>query len=252
VSEVEPSEEEIRRFMQKYYPEYAGNLELGRILYKRFMKKKYGRKGGGGRYARKNIGDISARERVEVEGVIADVYREYEYVGCAVCRRKNCNNPRHRGRRTYVVKSFVLGDNTGTVHVSYIVPKEENGSEIEVGCKVVVRGYVKNYRGNNEIVADSVEVKKKVNIRDVQNDSVEGEEADEPSSSSEPVHEDTEDTDKKSRIDDLLSALGVFGKLKKELFPVVLDRYGLSWDDVKPYVEVVEEGGEEWVVVKKQ
>jgi len=243
----EPSDEEIRRFMEKYYPEYADNLELGRILYKRFMKRRR-HTGGGARYEEYKIGELQPRMRVVVQGVVIEVFEPFEYEGCAVCRRRKCNNPNHRGRKVWVVDGFKVSDGTGTVFCSYIHGKDEEGVDVEEGDVVRVYGFTKLYKNDVEITADKVEIVRK--HPDIQEEN--GSET-ETGSATEPVHTGSAvsgNIDEES-LRNFLEAIDMFGKLKKSLVPQILQRYGLRWEDVSDYLEVIVEDGEEWVRLKK-
>ena len=264
----EPSEEEIRAFMEKYYPEYKDNLDLGRILYKRFARrKKNSNRFNPSRYAPSSLYQASPGMRVVVEGAVIEVSEPYHYEGCAVCKRKNCNNPNHRGRREWSSMGFRFNDGSVNedVYVGFVIPVEDEVQYdwLKPGAIVRVYGYVKEYKGRKEIRADRIEkIKDAPEIEDSapnntgsgsrrSSSGIRGSTGRGSSShvSGSSTSRNTGSID--SAVQDVLDVLDAFGRIRYDLFPTVLDRYGVSMQDMEPYIEVFEEGGRKWVRKKK-
>jgi len=142
------SDSEIVEWMKSHpkYSKYAGNLKLGRILYQR-------EHGGVVREGQKaavlktvaEAKKLPAGSRVTIRGIVADAGRETRYEGCAVCRRKNCSNPNHEGRRTYVFSSYLFGDDTDMMWVISI------DLRLPVGMELELTGTLKEWNGEKEL-----------------------------------------------------------------------------------------------------
>ena len=240
-------EEEIKKWMRQYYPEYANNIELGRILYWRWLKKNIRLAPRKRNYTPVKIRDINNDATfVEIEGVVADKTQS-EYEGCAVCKRKNCDNPEHRGRRYYVVENIYIGDDTGMIWCSRLYPKEEEPEEkIEIGYKIRVRGKVKRYRGEYEIIVDELEILEEKDLNNSQtNTDTEDEEKQTPS------RKDAGDEEPKITVKKLIDVLKGFKGMKYKYLEIMMEKYGLQYKDLEPYLEVYEEDGEKYVRVKE-
>lgn len=158
----EPTDQEVREFMEKYYPEYKDNLELGRIL----LKRRRGNYVASVGYRKVKVGDIpnmKAGDKVELEGVIVQKIKEYTYEGCAVCKKKVCYE--HSGKKKYTNYTFIFSDGSGEVSIS-LLGKEKGFSDFSDGDIVKIRGKIGNGRGYNEVVVDSYDVVRKVKIVD--------------------------------------------------------------------------------------
>ena len=143
------SDEEILRWMRENYPQYADNIELARMLYRRLVQKKKVPRNDSVKAVK--ISELKKpKMRVRIRGVIVEKSVS-EYVGCAICKRKNCKE-HHAGTKRYKFTNFLVGDDTGVIWVGY-------GDEIpfEVGDEVEVVGRTKVFRDNIEVMADSVE-----------------------------------------------------------------------------------------------
>ena len=143
------SDEEILRWMREHYPQYADNIELARMLYRRLVEKKRVPRNDSVKSVK--ISELKKpKMRVRIRGVIVEKSVS-EYVGCAICKRKNCKE-HHAGTKRYKFTNFLVGDDTGVIWVGY-------GDELpfEVGDEVEVVGRTKVFRDNIEVMADSVE-----------------------------------------------------------------------------------------------
>ena len=146
------SENEIREWMEKNYPRYKDNIELGKILYsKEVLKKDYVESTRDDRVTIAELKNRNAGERVKVSGIVAKV-SEFTYLGCPICKKKNCEL-HDEGEVEIKMTSFLLGDNTGTVWCSGsslgYVPKE--------GEEVTVVGKTRKYKGSMELSVFSIE-----------------------------------------------------------------------------------------------
>ena len=169
------SDEEIRKFMEKYYPEWANNLELGRILYEKFKRRLNNK--GGSLVEKVKIGELEdwLGKRVIIEGVITDV-NVSTYVGCPVCHRSARRGCEHLAsgqvqESTIYRVDLSVADDTGSARiVTYPMNEEEYGEylkkDIQVGDVIRVDGVVKKWKGKIEVSADcrSIELVRKVEV----------------------------------------------------------------------------------------
>lgn len=157
------SEQEIKDWMKKNYPEYADNLELGKILYAKFVKKQAVAipRGGDGDYQKKRIVDVKkAGERVIVSGLVVRVDRG-EYFGCAMCKRKVCSE--HKERRKYYTTNLSVGDDSGLIWCGFITAEQ---LDVKEGDEVEIRGRTKDWKGKMEVMADNINFLRRKEMKD--------------------------------------------------------------------------------------
>lgn len=200
------TEDEIRRFMRERFPKYADNLVLGRLLYAKYM----------GTSARALIADDYEKvkikwitpdkegKKVEVVGLVGSI-QKYVYEACAVCMKKDCEE--HNGRVQRQLNTLLVGDETDTIEVDYF-----GDLDAEVGDEVVVRGRVKLWKGDPEILADAIF---KVGGGGI-----------------------TED----ERIGKVLEFVKKAVKVKRDILQKYCEKIGISYDDVVKRKEVVVRG----------
>jgi len=249
-----PSVEEIRKFLRENYgPEWEDRIELGYKLWeKRYGKRNYsGSINTNARYTPIHVSELRDRILAEIEGIVIEK-DEFSYWGCPVCFRsanKGCQHLDNGEVEPVVltVEKMVVNDGTGDLTVSKIFkPDEPNIVEnISIGDLIKVRGYVRINGDEKRLYLNEVEIVKAV-PRDEEDVDVQVRgnltKQDDVSSG------ETQQSNNQStviRIDDLAEPLKGFlrylsntGGMKKSVAEAVMDRKGLTWDDVKDYVEI--------------
>ena len=163
------SDEEIRKFMEKYYPEWANNLELGRILYEKFKRRI--NNNGGSLVEKVKIGEILNGQyelgtRVETEGVIIDIQTKM-YVGCPICGKSVKRMCEHLNNGVEPVNLYfpiiVVADDTGEIDVGlWTMTKEEFDeflNQYSIGDVINVVGRLKQWNNKYEIAASKGNIK---------------------------------------------------------------------------------------------
>lgn len=144
--------EELTRFMEKYYPDYKGNLELAKILCRKWNEKRKGRPRTRSReYRRAKIGELKPKGYYEVEGVVTNVSKT-KYMGCPDKKKTGC---RKSDMVEWKITGFELADDTGSIWVSRI---DEDWLDVDDMYVVRVRGWTKLYKGEIEMSAHDVDV----------------------------------------------------------------------------------------------
>lgn len=241
---VIPSEKELRRFMRETYgPEWENKLELAKSLWKKkFCKKKSftGQIVGGDdrKYVKKSIDEIGDRELVEVVGIVID--RDFfKYMGCPICYKSVRSGCEHLNAGQEPVElaitKVVISDGTGDLNVSTLLkPEDEDPFEgVDVGFVLKIQGYARVVGGEKRMYVNNVEIIQKV----------EGDDA------AEKEEKFIESKDKVLRIDDInnpnvqsfLRYLINSGGMKKEIAEMMMDRKGITWDDIRDYVVIDDE-----------
>jgi len=96
------------------------------------------------KYERTTISQILADKDVEVEGLIVDRHETKQYVGCPICKKKECFVHDNKKVNIYF-HQFILEDDTSEVIVAF-GGLEENFTKVDSGDRVVVRGRAKLYK----------------------------------------------------------------------------------------------------------
>lgn len=241
-----PSVEEIRRFLrEKYGPEWEDKIELGYKLWeKQNAKKRYVGNtsrafSGNPEYVEKNIAELKDREFAEVMGIVLE--RDFfKYYGCPVCYKSMKNGCEHLNGGNIdpvelKVSKVVVSDGSGEVTASLIVTpdKEDPFEDVDEGDVVKVRGYVRVMVDEVRIYVNDAELVKSVGLDD--------EESKEKVGSS-----DKQGTGNNIRsIDDLpenvrgfLRYLSNVGGVAENIANIMMERKGITWDDIKDFVEV--------------
>jgi len=109
------TDEEIKEWMKKRYPEYADNIELGRLLWKKMKARGIQVSEG---IEKKNIGDIVEGDYCRIEGVVTDARINW-YMGCKVCFKKECSCVVEKVR--HYRHQFEVADKTGRITVAYYI-----------------------------------------------------------------------------------------------------------------------------------
>jgi len=228
-----PTEEEIREFMRKYYPEWANNLELGRILYEKFIKRNRNNSQIGAEVAK--IGDILSGQynigaKVLVKGIVMDISVR-SYLGCPICYRKverQCEHIVNKQTKPEELKIYMLRvrDDTGEILVSTfpknVKEQAEFESAVSVGDVISVVGEVNLWRDIWELRVRQFNVKRKVKI-DMRDD---------------------------PKVREILTILEKMGKVKEPIFVQMCRSRGVDIDLVREYIEIRDgfvyvRGGEE-------
>jgi hypothetical protein len=227
-----PSDEVLRKFMiENYGEEWADNLALARLLWKKkFGKKNVYNVNGGFTKEYKDVekfSDIGDIGRYRIQCVVIDV-KKRTYLGCPICKRKQCDHLKQQGVQP--VELFLLdmevADKFGDVkEVLFICPVGELQDEFDSGDVIQMEFFFKN----GKIYVDGVKVVKRVKIENIQEDVVE-----EKNNESESVDE--------GKLKELLKLLQNLGKLNKLAFERMVKDWGLDMGVVQKYVMLDEAG----------
>jgi len=236
------SDKEILDWFNKQYPEYAGNLELAKLLWKNKFgqqKKEYTK------MKARNI-ESSVDEFVELEGMVAQI-RENTYLACPKCGASLKKGCEHLDAGEEPIEKYIyelkLGDDTG-VATALIISKDP--VFVELGDRILVRGKVtkrfSEYLERDEIKISvySYEIIEKAgDISPPSSDDVNLVKA-----SDVVKDENGEDP----RVKQIL-AMVKNGKKTKAFIERVLKYRGMEWKDIEKFVEVYKEKDIEYVRV---
>lgn len=252
----EPSKEELLEFMRKNYgPNWSdeSKLELARALW----KKKFGKEksftgqivGDDDRkYVEKSIDEVKDRELVEVTGIVID--RDFfKYLGCPVCYKSVKNGCEHLNSGQVepvelAISKVVISDGTGELNSTTLIkPGEEDLFEdIDIGYMIKIKGYSRIIGDEKRIYANDVSVVREVGNDDAgsENDSV----AHTKAESNVLKIDDLDNPNAQSFLRYLINS----GGMRREIAEMMMERKGISWDEIKDYIDfeddmiVVKEG----------
>lgn len=201
------SDTQILEWLKENYPDYAGNLDLGRKLYNRLV---LGKK----RSDITLIKDLELDRWATIKGVVVDVYEPSTYQGCPVCKRSTKNMCEHlaSGEVEPVelkIHKFVVNDGTGEVFCA--TSPTEDDAPVNIGDEVSIRGRLKKgYRDRLEFSVWELTILRQAPSINRMN----------------------------ADVYRLLLDLKGMGKLRKALFENMLSNLGATLDDVKKYIRV--------------
>jgi hypothetical protein len=143
VGNIEP---EILAWAKVNYPQLIGNEELIRKLYR---KKVLGEKVEA---TRSNIKKFPLRKISQLENgkpavlffVKVEVADRRAVKVCAVCGRKNCNDPAHKGKKDLYILRLEGGDDTGEIKVNILTENELDVAMVEENDVFLIKGTMKN------------------------------------------------------------------------------------------------------------
>lgn len=237
-----PSVEEIKKFLrEKYGPEWEDKIELGYKLWeKQNAKKKYVGNTSrdftqGPEYVKKSIADLRDREFVEITGIVLE-RDTFRYYGCPICFRgmkRGCEhlNGGNVDPVELLVSKVVISDGSGEVAASLIVTpdKKDPLENVDEGDVIKVKGFVRVTADEVRVYINEAELVKSVNL-----DSAVSEE-----------EVDSGNERKVKSIDDLpenvrgfLRYLSNVGGVAGNIANVMMERKGITWDDIKDFVDV--------------
>lgn len=198
------SDEDIKRWMasRPEYAKYAGNVKLGRVLYEREKgASNVARQLEDKLYKIADLKDVVVGSRIAVAGIVAEIGKPIEYEGCVVCRRKKCVEHSEAGVKKYRVDMFLLGDETGMV---WCIARD---MQIVDRSEVVVRGVIKDYKGEREISVFRIDRVDKV----------------------------PEGQTVKGTVDDILDFVRLSGMAKVEIVKSLCERKGVNYKELERY-----------------
>ena len=140
-------EKSLRLFMSDFYPDWAGNLALAKILCERYMKRVKGGGFSGSGYREKKLSDVKPGEKVVVEVAVLNVEKS-SYWGCAN-KKKGCRDV------NWKITNLNIADETMETWASHISDKH---LDVEPGDVIKLYGRGKTWRGKVELYIDSVEL----------------------------------------------------------------------------------------------
>lgn len=219
MTENNVSDEMIREWAKKYYPEYADNIQLMRILYERKFGR--GKVVNGRRYVDKKIKDLKEGEYVRIKGLVVSIERDYKYAGCPRCFRKNCEH--NEEKVTILRHSYLVGDDTGMILVLTPFKVDDGKRDFDIDDEVVIEGKVKKFRDILEIEISRYEIVRKFDSKEID--------------------------EKERKVIEVIETMKDIGEMEKSVFERFIQRrYGLEWSDFEGRVNVVKRGDKEWVV----
>ena len=241
-----PTTEEILEFLrQNYGPEWAdeSKLELGYTIWKKKFcsESKYSVQINGDSYVSKAISELEDGDYAEIRGIVID-RDKFTYLGCPICFKSVKKGCEHLSSgQTQAVKltmtSAVVSDGTGKVSVTKVIrPEEDDPLEgIDNGDMVIVRGYVRVYPDVIKVYVNEADIIKKLEV--------------------EPVNDEQEsatDTDNGivAKIDEIsnpnvsafLRYLSSVGGMKVSVAKIMMERKGITMDDIMDYVDFSDDG----------
>lgn len=208
----------LREFMRKYYPKYADNLALARLLYAKHMGMMAG-----------TIPEIVSSQlgnyvgfTVKINGVLAS-YRVIEYQACSKCKfsLKNCRCEEKGEPETRYTYELIVGDNVSNFKALSWRSEDNWINQDDVGKEVEIIGVV---------AMDSEENRPRIDVRSLsfRASSVEDE-----------------------KVKEILSVLRDAKKVKKTVLENMLKTYNIEMAGIQKYVKeegdyYVWIGGENW------
>ncbi len=222
MTENKVSDEMIREWAKKYYPEYADNIQLMRILYERKFGR--GKVVEGRKFVEKKIKDLKEGEYVRIKGLVVSIEREYKYKGCPRCYKKKCE---HNEEKVNILReSYLVGDDTGLILVVTPFKIDDGKKVLDIDDEVILEGKVKKFRDRLELEISKYEIVRKFESKEID--------------------------EKEQKVIEVIGELKKIGEMEKNAFERYIQRrYGLGWNDFKDKVNVVRRGDKEWVVFDK-
>lgn len=237
-----PSVEEIRAFLrEKYGPEWEDKIELGYKLWeKQNAKKKYVGNTSrtfayGPEYVEKSIVDLKDREFVEITGIVLE-RDSFRYYGCPICfkgMKRGCEhlNGGNVDPVELLVSKVVISDGSGEVTASLIVTpdKEDPFENVEEGDVVKVKGYVRIIADGTRVYVNDAELVKSVKLDN---------ELSEKNVSLDSKQNIRSIDDLPENIKGFLRYLSNVGGVAENIANVMMERKGITWNDIKDFVEI--------------
>lgn len=209
---MDVSEETLREFMRKYYPKYADNLALARVLYAKHAGK-----------ISRGIIDVNTSKielflgmKVRITGIVESIRRN-RYQACLVCGRAKCEHDgAPRGERFAV--DIMLADNYGDARcVGWFDPGENPLSEPEmdedeaIGMEIEVTGIVS--RDDEGIYVKMIDVRQVTTC-----------------------HQNAEEAgagERKEKIEEIVKLVEDVGGVSQEILNKILARYGVEMRELE-------------------
>jgi len=246
---MEPTTEQLREFMIKNYgPEWADNLNLAKMLWKKKQGQKVVRPAAVNQnYVEvKKFSDIDKIGKYSMECILFEISMN-NYMGCPKCKRKSCSHGLQPVE--YTIINMMLLDKAGDVkEASYLITADELTDEYEAGDLVKVEFFFKNDR----IYMNNIEVKK-VEDNTQNNSQVEKEVKKSEVVNNQNVQVEQNDEVSDDKLKEFLKLLDNLGRLNKLAFERMAKDWNLSLGILSKYITLnngyyeLNESGEQFI-----
>ena len=237
---MKPTEQQLKEFMIKNYgPEWAGNLKLAEMLWKKKNGQKVIVSNNNNKYKEiERFNDVNDIGLYEIECILFDV-NFTTYLGCPKCKRKSCNHG--LAPVEYAINGFILLDKAGDVkEATYLIPLKDVTEKYSPGDAVKIQFFYKN----DNIYTNDIKIVKKVG----DDESDENDEQINNSTNNQVDIQNNEQMEKpekaqlnesNNKLKELLVLLDNLGRLNKLAFEKMVNDRGIDLNLVNQFVELM-------------